>query len=263
MQQSNYIESHRIWHPNSTKGIGIFYKFDVKEDVCIDILPDACIDIMIKSDENNVKALICGGLTETDRLELHKGEEYFGFRPYSILGLKLKECMASELINSKFTLGDIVHSKNLNNFTEKLVLANTFDSKCSIFLDFLKEKIIDYNYYKSFPEYCALAICNSEGNISIDELAALTGYTTRYCNKKFKQAYGISPKHYSEILRLQNVIKYFSELEVNTEKIINIAYDCGFYDQSHFSKNIKSMTHRTPLKLYHLMSDNNPKLLFT
>ena len=68
--------------------------------------------------------------------------------------------------------------------------------------------------------------------ISIKELAAKAGVTQKHLISLFRKQVGLSPKALARIFRFQKVIL---ELEKN-KKIdwLQIATDCGYYDQAHF-----------------------------
>ena len=77
------------------------------------------------------------------------------------------------------------------------------------------------------------------------ELANTFGYNKRHLNRVFKKIYGISPKVLLNILRLHLCLTLLAENKA-LDEIMNI---CGFYDQSHFIKEIKKYTGYSPLEL--------------
>lgn len=77
-------------------------------------------------------------------------------------------------------------------------------------------------------------------------MAEKLGYTKRQLLRIFHKHYGISPKVLLNILRLHLCL---SILQRKTMNLAEIASQCGFYDQSHFIKEIKRYTGFSPLKL--------------
>ena len=59
--------------------------------------------------------------------------------------------------------------------------------------------------------------------------------------KKFRKATGASPKHFSSIIRLRNVITAGKQ-----QNFTSIAYEAGYFDQAHFNKDFRLFTGQTP-----------------
>lgn len=78
---------------------------------------------------------------------------------------------------------------------------------------------------------------------NIENVAARYGITSRYLQKLFVQYTGLTPKLYSKIHRFQNSLQLVIR---NEAPLTAIAYDCGYFDQSHFIREFKSFTGITP-----------------
>jgi AraC-like DNA-binding protein len=78
---------------------------------------------------------------------------------------------------------------------------------------------------------------------NIKNVASRYGITSRYLQKLFLQHTGLTPKLYSKINRFQNSLRLVSK---NNTSLTSIAYDCGYFDQSHFIREFKSFTGLTP-----------------
>lgn len=81
----------------------------------------------------------------------------------------------------------------------------------------------------------------SENNINI--VAAKYGMTPRYLHKLVFQHTGLAPKSFNKIRRFQHSLKLITD---NNSPLTSIAYDCGYFDQSHFIRDFKSFTGTTP-----------------
>ena len=81
----------------------------------------------------------------------------------------------------------------------------------------------------------------TESSISI--IASQHGISTRYLHKLIYQYTGLSPKVYNKINRFQHSLKLITK---NAASLTSIAYDCGYFDQSHFIRDFKSFTGVTP-----------------
>jgi AraC-like DNA-binding protein len=89
-----------------------------------------------------------------------------------------------------------------------------------------------------------LSSINSNATESnIGDIAFKHGITPRYLHKLIYQYTGLSPKSVNKINRFQHSLKLIAK---NTQPLTSIAYDCGYFDQSHFIRDFKSFTNVTP-----------------
>lgn len=87
-------------------------------------------------------------------------------------------------------------------------------------------------------------IMRNEGLISVNQLAAYTGYTGKTMERKFMEIIGLPPKRFSNIIR-QNV--YLKGLrDSSTVNLSDLAYRAGYYDHSHAFREFKRNTGVTP-----------------
>ncbi|MBI3218731.1 MAG: helix-turn-helix transcriptional regulator [Bacteroidetes bacterium] len=78
---------------------------------------------------------------------------------------------------------------------------------------------------------------------TMGDIAFQHGITPRYLHKLINQYTGLSPKSLNKISRFQQSLKLITQ---NTQPLTSIAYDCGYFDQSHFIRDFKSFTSVTP-----------------
>lgn len=78
---------------------------------------------------------------------------------------------------------------------------------------------------------------------NISNVALRYGISSRYLQKLFLQYTGLTPKLYSKIHRFQNSLQLLSKKD---SSLTAIAYDCGYFDQSHFIREFRAFTGATP-----------------
>ena len=78
---------------------------------------------------------------------------------------------------------------------------------------------------------------------NISNVASRYGISSRYLQKLFLQYTGLTPKLYNKINRFQRSLRLVSQ---NDLSLTSIAYDCGYFDQSHFIREFKFFTGYTP-----------------
>ncbi|MDR6803555.1 AraC-like DNA-binding protein [Dyadobacter sp. BE34] len=93
---------------------------------------------------------------------------------------------------------------------------------------------------------------------NIGRIAGAFGITTRYLHKLVYQHTGLSPKSFDKIQRFKTSLKLIGE---NKLPLTSIAYDAGYFDQSHFIRDFKSFTGLTPTAYLSNLSTVNQMLI--
>jgi AraC-like DNA-binding protein len=78
---------------------------------------------------------------------------------------------------------------------------------------------------------------------SIRTIASQNNISSRYLSRLFLQYTGVTPKLYDKIHRFQQSLRLITE---NRYSLTSIAYDCGYFDQSHFIRDFKHFAGITP-----------------
>ena len=78
---------------------------------------------------------------------------------------------------------------------------------------------------------------------SAEMLAEMAGLSVNHFERRFRKAFGSSPRQYLLRIRIENA----TQLLIETEKSVSeIALCCGFYDHAHFSRCFKRFMSVTP-----------------
>jgi len=118
----------------------------------------------------------------------------------------------------------------------------------SIFNDYHNKKndkwdsIIDELYY------------NFNSN-TIQEVSKKSNLSLRQFERGFKNQFGVTAKEFQKIARFQEVIK--SLLLNKNPNYLDTILENGYFDQSHFIKEFKSLTQKTPLEYFTDENFNN------
>jgi len=88
-----------------------------------------------------------------------------------------------------------------------------------------------------------------EGSLPVEALLQTLSVNERTLERKFKLHIGITPKRFSDIVRLNSSAKRMQRMKT-TRRLTTIAYDSGYFDQAHFIKEFKKYTGITPYQ-YH------------
>lgn len=219
-----------IWEMKSKKVLN--------KTIMNNILPDACIDLVIDFANNSI--FFAGFSKETKAFELYKKIDYMGVRLkpsvfYLLFNIEANKVMDKEIlfdeIEKESNLDQILHFENTKeriDCLKRYLLQKTASKREKPFLDFAEE------LYKSPKDQ------------SVTDLSRKFGYQERHLYRLFKTNYGVAPKVLLNILRLHLCLTLMLEESMD---LIDIANLCGFYDQSHFIKEIKKYTKISPLKI--------------
>lgn len=91
-------------------------------------------------------------------------------------------------------------------------------------------------------------IHHSNGRFSIYDIAKRNCTTVRQLERKFKAYIGMTPKEYSNIIRFQKVLPVIKH-SAGERSLSDIAFECGFYDHSHLTREVKKNTGLVPSQL--------------
>lgn len=227
-------------------------------------LPTGCVSLIFHRKERlfssnlsdlQPRSFICGQETvfsdvssigETEMIVVvfqpHTSKLFFN-HPISLfrnLNISIIEIEDKELIELSNRIEDSMNNETCIKFVESFLL-NKIIVNTSYYLPRLSEVI------KSI---------NSTPNISTKELAHIACLSEKQFSRVFSDNIGLSPKEFSRIIRIQRALYILQ----NSPRInfAQLAYDCGYTDQSHMIKEFKQFSGYTPkefLSLYNPFSD--------
>lgn len=163
-----------------------------------------------------------------------------GLQPF--MRFSLKE-LTDQWISSEDVFG-----KAWKEVEDKLFEAATVEMKAELLQAFLLQQLLKNNNYDHLAAEWVSRILASKGMASVDDLIKGQRISYRQMERRFTSAVGINPKMLSRITRLQQFLKVVQHGQVNS--LTALAYDMGYYDQSHFVKDFKSFTGLTPRQYF-------------
>lgn len=91
------------------------------------------------------------------------------------------------------------------------------------------------------------AMLDANGSVNIVQMARDNALSTRQFERRFKEVAGLSPKLYSRVARFQSATRYRA---TGTRDLTEIAYACGYYDQSHFINEFREFSGYSPKEYF-------------
>ncbi len=124
-------------------------------------------------------------------------------------------------------------------------LDKTFKNSFNYFDQFFSSRLKSKNYQL---QSVINDIHSTKGQLCIYELSKRNFTTVRQLERNFKNLIGLSPKKYSNIIRFRNALGLIKDSKQN-RSLLDIAFECGYYDHSHLTNEIKRYTGLLPSDL--------------
>lgn len=150
----------------------------------------------------------------------------------------------SEIENVSIDLGDIFNAA-IMDIEDEISAANSVMERIGIIERFLLSRFqpIKNNDLLLIKESIKL-INQSKGQIFASDLSKRLFLTNKSLERKFSTFLGKSPKQYIRIVRFQSTIESLSN--INNRQLTEFAYENGYFDQSHFIRDFKTLSGYTP-----------------
>lgn len=221
--------------------ISHFYSFGVAQSASMTLaIPDGCVDIVFDCDAQHPAARVCGTTLEARGADMQHNHHYFGVRFAPGIIPDFLDVMAEEIPDREFNFLDVVPDARLA--FEQIVHTRDFSRQIALFNAIFTPRLV--RKASAVTSLIIHTMRQQKGNIRIDQLEALTGYTCRTIQRQFRQDTGMSPKAFSRILRCQSAL---GSIHLQQEvSFSDLAFEFGFSDQSHFLREFKKFVSTTP-----------------
>jgi len=223
--------------------VALFYQFKLSAGYKFIAVPAGAVDIVFCCDPANPSARIIGSVLNGKQLVFTPDIEHFGIRFLpGRSGLFIED--TSHFAQQEVSLPEVMPKGSA--LAEKMASCVSFNERVKLFL----QTPVSGNNALALPDwgqYILHRINERRGLIKVEDLAADTGYSTRYINKTFTRHLGLSPKQFCRIVRFQSSLEL-----IYLQPDIPISYivaELGYYDQAHFSKEFKDFSLTTPSQL--------------
>lgn len=154
-----------------------------------------------------------------------------------------------------------VMGKDIRDLHQRLQEADSARTRIALLDDFFTGKLIQASRRQDRLDKVGrilTSITKDPTENNIGRIAGTFGITTRYLHKLVYQHTGLSPKSFDKIHRFKTSLKLIGE---NKLPLTSIAYDAGYFDQSHFIRDFKSFTGLTPSAYLSNLSAVNQMLI--
>ena len=214
-----------------------------KDEVESFIYPDGCIDIIFQQKEGRIQPILCGVMNRTAKLKHQSDEKYYGVRIKPGYASAFFDLPIENTLNKTFAL-----NKYFLNQTELLDFLSGDKPNLHIFEQVLHENLLrKVNLEKLKQINKHIDVMRDVEHGSIATLASTCQLSRRHFSRFFKSIYGLSPRDFTNIKRLNN-FRVLSK-EQQQMPLIDLALELGFTDQAHMNHCIKRTSGFTPKEL--------------
>ena len=149
---------------------------------------------------------------------------------------------ARELANENISLNDLFHNETAE-LEDKLLDSMDNNQRITILENFFIQKF-NFNRYFNRIDHVIRLIEHYKGQIKMQELAEEACLGIKQFERIFQAHVGLNPKKFSGIIRLQSIIQ--TKNNNKKQDLAQLAFDNGYYDQSHFIHDFKNHTGISP-----------------
>ncbi|MCD7972689.1 MAG: helix-turn-helix transcriptional regulator [Candidatus Azobacteroides sp.] len=194
--------------------------------------------------------LLCGHKSSFLDLEFSAGFSVFSvlFRPE---GLKaFFDLPATEFYNKNIPLRFLLKN-DANQLEDQLAASHSFHEKVLLIESFLYKLLHKKENKKDNLKrihHSIELLTRTGGNSSVNALASSSCLSRKQYERIFSSTVGISPKQFARVARFQHALA--RKALQKSESLTALAYDCGYYDQSHMIHEFKALTGYTPSEYF-------------
>lgn len=131
--------------------------------------------------------------------------------------------------------------------TEQIMTAPSHKQRVQLLSEFLQQRLGEREQEETAAHVAVKHIIRVNGQVDVASLASRICLSTRQFERKFKEFSGFSPKIYTRIIRFQRALTEYGNKQLN---MTEIAYQCGYYDQSHFIHDFREFSGYHPRQYF-------------
>lgn len=165
------------------------------------------------------------------------------FYPHS-MAYFFKENIAG--LNNSVVAADELFGPTIKTLYAKLLETGTLTGRITLLEEYLSARLLisEKKHDKiKFVGDIVTSLAQNTGSEKIGELSDRNKISSRYLTQLFSQYTGLQPKLLSKINRFQYSLSLVNN---SAQDLTSIAYDAGYFDQSHFIREFKMFTGLTP-----------------
>jgi AraC-like DNA-binding protein len=153
---------------------------------------------------------------------------------------------AVSVFNNYIISGADVFGASVKHLHDRLLTTTDLNSRIALLENYLLNRLGLSEKQHAKIKFIGDITHSLKGDCNNEKIVAISlrnNISARYLNQLFSQYTGLPPKLFCKINRFQYSLNLINS---NDQKLTSIAYDAGYFDQSHFIREFKSFTGITP-----------------
>ena len=148
-----------------------------------------------------------------------------------------------ELTNRTVELDDVLPRPRADELTARLRETASWSERFDLVEAFLACRLADSLPPSPGVEWSWHRLRRTGGRASIGELALELGWSHRRLISRFREQIGLTPKTVARVLRFDRAV---TALRASPGRLVEIAFDCGYFDQAHLNRDFRELAGTTP-----------------
>jgi AraC-like DNA-binding protein len=156
---------------------------------------------------------------------------------WAVLGLPLGE-LAGQTVPLEDAFG-----VSASRLVDELHATSDWDTRFDALERFLLARAQDGPGPTPAVAWALSRLWQTEGRVRVGSLAAQLGCSRRYLHARFREQVGLAPKTVARLVRFGAVRR---RIERAPARWADVAYECGYADQSHLNRDFRELAGTTP-----------------
>jgi AraC-like DNA-binding protein len=211
-----------------------------------EILPDGNVDLLLELSDVGCRVRLFGPATRTTQIQTNNNHDYLGVRFHPGKAPRFAEARPTELVDDSVELGGLF-GIDIDTLAERLHSYRSAQEKTGFVESLVRSAALDLAPQNALTEHAVKFLETRNGQVKVKDLAEQSGVSRRTLERLFAEHVGMEPKTLARILRFQNVLAILRARRFGD--FADLAFACGYADQSHLLKDFKALTGRLPSQL--------------
>ena len=206
------------------------------------VLPDLTVDVISR---NGGPLLLLGPPTGAIRIPLRPGTVLEGARIRAGAARRLLHASPADLLNAIVPLDDVLRAPL------RQTAAAPDPHVDSIVSGLLRRSIVEHDLKLESTVRSAITWLGTNWRGSVEDMSRHFNRSNRDLRRRFMAVVGMGPKLVQRMVRVQHALHVMSARTGNVS-LSDLAFECGFADQAHMTREVARFTDHTPSGLRHL-----------
>jgi AraC-like DNA-binding protein len=263
MDQAAYLPSYREFRPprnlatliDAVWGLAFpYHEQGIGKDFADRVLPDGCVQVICRLDDpfganqtDVAHLFVRGPLARFDLVPVPYSSRYVGVRIAPGMASTVLRLPPAEIQGRRIGLRDLLPDRA--QLFDRVSQARTCNEGCRLLVAAVAAATAaETPRGASTPAAEAVAaIRQHHGRVPLAALASRLGWSERTLHRRVTAAIGLSPKHYSRIVRLRHAIGLVARDQHRPLSVL--ALDAGYSDQAHMNRDFANLAGLSPATL--------------